>query len=445
MTFRPFSAFWSRIAVSFALFVAMGSTALVFWLQSMAQRESEHVFTALARTNAQFIKSARLAPVSRVAEPLGRVLGMQMFFRRNAGPLVPSPDPSLEAALSKVVPERGIVHLGRDAEAIAMPVEPGLDLLLVRPVEPKQEFLRRPSTHAILGSFWLLSLALAWSVTRGVVRPLRLLASRLPLIEKDAEATLPGAERHDEIGEVARAYLATRAQLASERERRIAAERFALLGRMATGLAHEIHNPLSAIRLHAQLLSTAAPGELAAANAESVPVLLSEAARIESLVNQWMFLARPAPPQVARTGLGEAVANIVRMQAALARHAGVEIEETVPRDLYADVDRRRFTQAVCNIVVNAIQAMPGGGRLTIAGEAGKDARLVFQDTGSGFSAAALARHAELFFSEKEGGMGIGLSVSSEILKAHGGALLAENTPGVGAKVTLILPLSTLPA
>jgi len=443
MSFRPFSAFWSRIALSFLLFVAMGSTALVLWLQTMAQRESEHVFTAQARTNAQFIKGAHLPPTSRVAEPLGQVLGMQMFFRRNGNPLIPLPDRAVATQLAALTPENGIVRLAANTEAIAMPIEPGLDLLLVRSVEPGKGFLQHPSTLAVLGSFWLLSLALAWSVTRGVVRPLRLLASRLPEIEYDAEPSLPGAERNDEIGQVARAYLAARAQLAMERERRIAAERFALLGRMATGLAHEIHNPLSAIRLHTQLLASAAPDELASANAESVPVLLSEAARIESLVNQWMFLARPTPPQVSRTNLQEIVANVVQTHTALARHAGVEIAMDIPCDLHADVDRRRFVQAVSNVVLNAIQAMPGDGRLVIGGTAGSDARLVFQDTGAGFSPAALGRYAELFYSEKEGGMGIGLSVSAEILKAHGGALLVENAPSLGAKVTLTLPLSKL--
>ena len=444
MSFRPFTAFWSRIALSFLLFVALGSTALVFWLQTMARRESEHVFATLARTNAQFIKSTHLSASPRIAESLGQVLGMRMFFRREAGALIPRPeDNDLARQLAEVVPARGIVRVNRAAEAIAMPIEPGIDLLLVRSVEPGRGFLEHPSTLAVLGSFWLLSLALAWSVTRGVVRPLRLLASRLPLIEHDAEPSLPGAERNDEIGQVARAYLATRAQLASERELRIAAERFALLGRMATGLAHEIHNPLSAIRLHAQLLSSTAPGELPCASAESVPVLLSETARIESLVNQWMFLARPAPPQVSRVKLEELVADVLQTHAALARHAGVEIETEMPRDGYVDADRRRLTQVVSNIIHNAIQAMPGGGRLLIRGTVADEVRLIFEDSGAGFSAAALERHAELFYSEKEGGMGIGLSVSAEILKAHGGSLQVGNAPSGGAQVTVVLPLSPL--
>jgi signal transduction histidine kinase len=437
---RPFRSLWFRIALPFLLFVALGSLVLVWWLQAAARRESEHVFTTLARTNADFIKSTRLPTNERVAEPLGRVLGMRMFFKRDTGALIPKADEELASDLRALAPDARIARVGFNSEAIGVPVESGLFLILVRPAEHRLAFLRRPATLTVLAAFWLLSLALAWSVTRGVVRPLRLLTSRLPHIEDDPESSLPGAERDDEIGQLARAYLGTRTQLAEERERRIDAERFALLGRMATGLAHEIHNPLSAIRLHAQMLSSAAPDEVIATNAESAPVLLSESARIEGLVNQWMFLARPAPPQLSPAELGSIVSDVLRTHAALMVHASVEVDVRVGPELQVAVDRRRLTQAIGNVAINAIQAMPDGGRLTILGEKNEAIRLKFRDTGAGFSPAALERHAELFFTEKEGGMGIGLSVSSEILKAHGGALEVLNSPEGGAVVTLILPV-----
>ncbi len=439
MALRPSSGLWFRIALPIVLFVAVGSLILVSWLQAVARQEAAHVFQALARTNAEFIKSARLPPSERMAESLGHVLGMRMFFRKENGVFVPLADNTLSGPLWALSPEQGIVELAGNTEAIAMPLEPGVTMILVRPGEHGLLFLLAPATRAVLGAFWLLSLALAWSITRGVVRPLQQLSARLPQIETDPEPSLPGAERGDEIGQVARAYLATRAQLAEERERRTEAERFAILGRMATGLAHEIHNPLSTIRLHAQMLNEAEPAEVAALAGEAAPVLLSEAVRIEGLVNQWMFLARPAPPNVSRAVLGNLLAAIVQTHSALARHAGVTIAESVPENLVVSVDSRRLSQALSNIVLNAIQAMPNGGHLEIIGTEGCVTRLAFRDTGPGFSQGALLRYAELFYSEKEGGMGIGLSVSSEILKAHGGALRVGNAPGGGAMVTLELP------
>jgi len=80
----------------------------------------------------------------------------------------------------------------------------------------------------------------------------------------------------------------------------------------------------------------------------------------------------------------------------------------------------------------------------VVAEAAPSCELIFADTGPGFSSAALARHADLFFSEKEGGMGIGLNVTAEILRAHGGELRVANSTAGGATVTLVLPLAETP-
>ena len=442
----------------FLLFVVAGSMALALWLHASARRESRHVFATLARTNAELIQSARLPANERVADYLGRVLNMRVFFRHRAwdmagggkdglafeksveiAPSVSGPLGEHRALLATLAPEEGIVQAGADFEAIAVPVEKDVSLLLVRGVQPAWASLLRGETLGVLVSFWALSVGLAWALARGVVRPLRQLALRLPHIDSDAGGALPGAERNDEIGQLARAYLAARGQLADERTRRRQSERLALLGRMATGLAHEIHNPLAAIRMHAQLIESAPNGELHAAARDSLPVLLGETQKIEGLVQQWMFLARPQPPQTAPADLGEIVAGVVRAIAPQAAHAGVQLVCEVPEGMRAKVDARRLSQAIGNVAVNAIQAMPGGGTLTINGWRGDSLRLVMRDSGTGFSADALTRYSELFFSEKEGGMGIGLSVATEIFRAHGGALLVANAPDGGAVVTLQLP------
>lgn len=424
---------WLRIAIPFLLFVAAGSTALVFWLHQGALREERMVFAALARTTADFIRRERVPATERTAANLSQVLGVQVFFAgRNgrdaqASSWSTEPVPFAAAVLEKAHRQARRVHRQQGMEAVSEPVSDSMDLLLLRSADIGTAPLFELRTLAVLGAFWGLSMTLAWAVARGVVRPLRLLARRLPMIEADAEATLPGAERADEIGQLARAYLQTRAQLARERARREQAERLALLGRMATGLAHEIHNPLSAIRMHAQLLGSAFPSQLAAAAADSLPVLLGETARIEGLVNQWMFLAKPAPPQTACVDLRDIAGAVLKTYSASAAHAGVTVAVELPEALPVRVDARRLAQALGNVVLNAIQAMPCGGELCLRGFCdASTVRLVFSDTGRGFSSEALARHGELFFSEREGGMGIGLNVSMEILRAHGGRLEVSN-------------------
>ena len=438
---RP-SRLWLSIAWPFFLFVVTGSIVLVLWIQLAARRESRAVFTALAHTNADFLHNAHLPATRQMMEYLGQLLNMHAFLRTGTT-LVPEPgDDPLQTAtpeLLSLAPSRGVTLLEHRFEVVATPVQPGLDLLLVRPAERAYLSLWRPETLLVLGIFWLLSVGLAWSIARGVVQPIRLLAQRLPNIEFDPAATLPGAERRDELGDLARAYLGARVQIATEREKRRQAERMALLGRMATSLAHEIHNPLSAIRMHAQLVQSAPAADLLAAATDFIPTLLDETGRIESLVNQWMFLTRPEPPLMSALLLNEIVTQAVRGQSAAAAHANVTVTTEVPAKLVVMGDKRRLGQAVTNAIVNAFQAMRLGGLLHIsANQEGEFVALTFKDSGPGFSAQALDRHRELFFSEKEGGMGIGLSVTAEILEAHGGRLEVANAPDGGAVVTFKL-------
>ena len=121
-----------------------------------------------------------------------------------------------------------------------------------------------------------------------------------------------------------------------------------------------------------------------------------------------------------------------------ARHAGVQIKTLVTDDaapLWIHADRHRMQQVFGNLLRNAVQAMPSGGLVTVSiVDAGSRVSVVIEDEGVGFSEAALARFGEPFYSEKEGGMGLGLTVAKEICEAHGGVLTAENRQLGGARV-----------
>jgi signal transduction histidine kinase len=435
MSLLRFSSLRVRFAAVFLCFVAAGSISLVAWLEVSERERGLRQFEISARANGEFVRSARLPLSERTATALSQVLGIDVFFIR-------ATDKSIggKPAESRARSNPGIAVREQNVEAISVPMSQGVSMVFVREAEPAFVVLKHSGTWIALGGFWLAALALGWVITRGLVQPLRLLAKRLPHIENDPDAVLPGAERADEIGQVARAYLRARTQLGEERARREKAERLALLGKMAAGLAHEIHNPLTAIRMHAQLLEAASAGALPSAARDSLPTMIGESERIESLVNQWMFLARPEPPKTNRAELRQLVEKSVNAQSAAARHAGVEVSLGVSSSLVVEVDERRFLQAVTNVIVNAIQAMPEGGHLRIDALE-RNGRVVvrFADEGAGFSKAALARGGELFFSEKEGGMGIGLSVALEILKAHRGSLRVENGSAGGAVVLFDLP------
>jgi signal transduction histidine kinase len=260
-------------------------------------------------------------------------------------------------------------------EAVTVAIVTGAELTLIRERPRLRAVLLRPIAVGALAGFWALWFALAWAVA-------------LPYLK---------------------------------------AQRFALLGAMATSLAHEIRNPIAAIRLHGQLLEQTQPA--------GAGLIVHEAAKIEDMVNQWMFLARPEPPRKTDVAVEKLLDKTVRLLAPAAEHAGVRVQLTVSPDQPVQADIHRLGQVFHNIILNAIQAMPEGGTLSITGSE-NDMR--FTDTGPGFSPTALRRGAEMLYSEKEGGMGLGLSVARNIVRAHGGRLIIGNRPEGGAIVRIIL-------
>jgi signal transduction histidine kinase len=433
-----------RLTLAFAAFVMAGSVALVLWLGAEERRKSRESFAAVAETNAHFIGAQKLPLTERTAEALSDVLGVTVQFYRPAaepswipgGRFVLDPKRSgLNEPPPPVDIRPGFQTIDGFWELAAAETQPDAWLVLLR--KGDSELVHTPTLIA-LGVFWALSIALAGVLARGIVRPLRAMAERLPRIaEETGGVPTPESAREDEIGQLARAYSETHAQLLSERRAREQAERLATLGRMATGLAHEINNPVTAIKLHTQLLEA----EIGPGHKERTEIILAESGRIESLVSQWMFLARPQPPETAELDLRDLVEAAVKTHAPAATYAGVTITNATSVGLLVKADRRRLAQVFANVLTNAIHATASrGGTVKITSAHNGDMiELTICDTGPGFSSSALERATELFFSEKEGGMGIGLNVAAEILRAHGGDLRLANNPAGGAAVTLFLP------
>lgn len=412
------------MSLSVVLFALAGSVALLALFQSLAERGQRRAFEELARGNAAFLGRTGLPLTPKMAADLAEVLGVEVWFQTGEG----------------AVPPDGRQRRHGKRLVVARPVAGSrMAVCFARPHAAAAAVLRRPDTWLALGGFWLLALALGAWLARRVARPLAELAAAVPAMSGDQPLPPLPVGRADEIGALARTLRATHESLREERERRQTAERLAMLGRMATSLAHEVRNPVAAIRLHAQLLDGAGTAEAAASRA----LIASEASRIESLVNQWLHLARPAPPVMAALDLAALVRHAAGLLDLQARHAGVRI--TVAPAWQAPVpvrgDGERLVQALANVLLNAIQAMPRGGPVGV--ELGRPApqrvAVVVADRGPGFSAAALAAAGETFFSEKEGGMGLGLAVAREVARALHGELRWENRPDGGAQVTLELP------
>lgn len=427
---RPRSlAVW--LVASVGVFVLVGSVALLALFQHRVQREEASAFEALAKANTAFLDRTPLPQSQQMAEQLGKVMGARVFFWHAATSSIVGRDgDQVDDAILKL-PVDGHVHLMPDGREwmVGHYYRGSSRVFFLRPAVTNVAMLPNAESWLTLLLFWALSCVLAWWLARRVARPLQQLASALPGVGGDKALPPLPVERTDEIGQLARALASTHESLLDERERRRAAERLALLGRMATSLAHEVRNPVSAIRLHAQLLDGAPPEDAAA----SAKLIESEAARIESLVSQWMRYARPGPVVMNDIDVPALISEAVAIMSPQAAHANITLQPEITAPWIMRGDRARLLQVLTNLLLNAIQAMPKGGRVTIRSHPGS---IEIADQGPGFSNAALTKLGEPFFTEKEGGMGLGLAVSQEIITSHGGQLKVTNTPEGGAVVTL---------
>ncbi|MFO8026491.1 MAG: ATP-binding protein [Opitutales bacterium] len=426
----------------------MASLALAGYISYWSQRDALQQFEEMAETNAKFIDELQLPKSASLAEKLSTVLGVSVAFYDAAGENpqfagAPWPDAFGDALEKAVTNSRAAFQTGGKDVAIAPFEREAMHLVLVRET---RSILATGLGSTVLVPAILLTIAcacLAYYLAHRIVMPLSTLTNWLPHLEHDDRAAPEIAHsvsgRGDEIGELARALEATHRRLRDEQERRRQSERMATLGRIATSLAHEIRNPASSIGLHADLLARDANN----ASAESIGLIRAEVDRITDLVNQWLFVVRPAPPQSGHHDLAKLVARIAESLRTAMDHAGATLRIAEPTEpLPVTCDHARIEQVMRNLLVNAMQAMSEGGEIKIRFETGDThAVCLIHDSGPGFSEDALERFGEAFYSEREGGMGIGLTLAREVVDAHGGSIAATNAPDGGAVVRVQLPHS----
>jgi signal transduction histidine kinase len=229
------------------------------------------------------------------------------------------------------------------------------------------------------------------------------------------------------------------AQLARAQQQLIEGERLAALGELSAVVAHEVRNPLGVIfNSIGSLRRLVRP----AGDAKMLfDIVEEEADRLNRIVGDLLDFARPSQPELRPEHLDHVVEDAVA--AALAQRGGrVEIV----RDLDPSVppvamDARLVRQAVLNVAVNAVQAMPRGGRLILrTRREGDGAVLEIEDTGVGIPEEVRSRMFEPFFTTKASGTGLGLAVVKRIVEGHGGAVAVRSTPGVGTVFALRFPL-----
>ncbi|HEX8096886.1 MAG TPA: ATP-binding protein, partial [Pyrinomonadaceae bacterium] len=236
----------------------------------------------------------------------------------------------------------------------------------------------------------------------------------------------------NQLADTLRTNLARQSELESDLRR---SERLSALGRLVAGVAHEVRNPLAAIKLKVQM----------ARRAKNVPeslddtfrVITEEIDRLDGLVRRLLEFGRARPLELSSLNLSELVRRRAALFDGVAARAGVKTEVRASDEVTVEGDAERLSQVLDNLIQNAIEAMPDGGQLKISCEAVTDeaglalARLTVEDTGRGIPPEDRERVFEPFFTGRETGTGLGLAIAREIVEAHGGriSLVSRTTQG----------------
>ncbi len=302
----------------------------------------------------------------------------------------------------------------------------------------------------VLAALVVLSLAVGVGVTvwsQRVLSPLPRLQERVEAVARGDLVRQLSPNTDDEIGRLGREFermvaaLAARdASLKQLQKMQLQSERLAAVGRMAAHVTHEVRNPLSSIGLNVELLEE----ELADVTPEQKELLRAvhrEVEHLTAITEEYLRVARLPNPQLEPEDLADiarSTAEFLRPELAAAE---VELElDTAPGLPLASLDEAQIRQVLLNLLKNAREAMPGGGRVRLqvaADDGGVVVRIA--DQGAGMSAEQRAHIFDLFYTTKAGGTGLGLPLSQQIVVAHGGRIRCESAEGKGTTFELWFP------
>jgi signal transduction histidine kinase len=276
-------------------------------------------------------------------------------------------------------------------------------------------------------------------VVRRVTAPLDRLVSFVRQMSPD-DRKRRAEVGHNEVGALALAFNDMLERLERSQDALVRSEKLALAGLIAARVAHDIRNPLSSIKMQTQLLRDRLGGD--PDDEAAVTAVLHDIEQVESVIRDLLELARPGELRLERGALNAVIHDALRQLGAQFRHRKISVDlhltETLPPIL---VDHSRFKLVLLNVLVNASDAMPTGGLVTLSSRMAGSSELLVEicDDGIGMDAATLARVFDPFVSTKRDGVGLGLVNAKAVVEAHGGRIsLASRTP-TGTCASIWLP------
>lgn len=219
------------------------------------------------------------------------------------------------------------------------------------------------------------------------------------------------------------------------------ADRLAKIGQLASGVAHELNEPLANILGFAQLAGK--DPDLPPQVEKDIQSIIKASLHAREVIRKLMYFSRQVPPQMKPTDMNAVVCDVMAFTESSARRGNVKVELRLDEELpLVSADVQHMRQVLVNLTANAIQAMPDGGTLTIETRSREgDVYLIVEDTGEGMSPETLAQIFNPFYTTKDidEGTGLGLCVVHGIMHAHGGVIEAQSEPGRGSRFEVVLP------
>ncbi len=368
----------------------------------------------------------------------------------------PAPDaaklrPLIESVKSRKREETELIGSGAGAATIhAIPLS-GLDndllgVLLVassrRDLVELEAFLLKLGIAVAFGGIFL-GIALSWWATARITRPVRRLAESAGKVAAgDWGATVEVATA-DEIGQLARAFNRMTHELVEQRERLVQSERVAAWRELARRLAHELKNPLFPLQITVENMQRARdqyPEQFDEVFREGTATLLAELTNLKQIISRFSDFAKMPAPEMQRIQLNDLAADTVKLfgpqlsQAHIA--ARTELDPHLPVIMG---DHEQLTRVLRNLTLNAIDAMPQGGTLTIRTAAHETGvRLEVSDTGQGLTPEECARLFTPYYTTKTHGTGLGLAIVQSVISDHKGRISVESEPGRGSTFVIDL-------
>lgn len=313
---------------------------------------------------------------------------------------------------------------------------------LLRPMEEVAD-AKRTLTWSMLGVAAFVTALVAFishRIGKNLTDPIKELVGFTEQVADGNLDELCQVKTQDEIGDLAIAFNQMTQDLKQSRNKLIQAERLATAGKMSASFAHEIRNPLSSMRMLSQMLMQ--KSEMSDEQQQSLQYILEEIERIDNIVKRLMDFARPTTLNLEQQSLAPVLKSVLALMEPNLAHHQIHLVPEFETDLpNFQFDSDKIKQAFMNIVLNAMEAMPHGGTLTIATlKQENNVCIKVTDTGLGISEDDIEHLFEPFFTRKDKGTGLGLANVKRILEEHDGTVEIESTPDEGTTVSLRLPL-----